>query len=148
MKTETIFREKHPNSTKQEYIEILGDTVVPSRILLSVIISIALSIGGYFLGKNIFPSIADAKMVASYSLLLGIGGSVLALVICARLFKPSRILTEAETTTEGLEEILRDLQADPQDEYELINNDPVTKKEMEELGILDTFKTKRGEMNQ
>lgn len=133
-------KETKAGTSKQEYIEILGDTVVPSRILLSVIISIAASIGGYFLGKSIFPQVAEAKMVSSYSLLLGIGGSVIALVICSRLFKPSRILMEEETTSEGLEEILRDLQADPRSEYELIKNDPVTRKEMEELGILDTFK--------
>ncbi|MGG1658096.1 hypothetical protein [Brevibacillus sp. NRS-1366] len=140
MKTEMVMKETKADTSKQEYIEILGDTVVPSRILLSVIISIIASIGGYFLGKSIFPQIAEAKMVSSYSLLLGIGGSVVALIICSRLFKPSRILMEEETTSEGLEEILRDLQADPSSEYELIKNDPVTKKEMEELGILDTFK--------
>lgn len=79
-------------------------------------------------------------MVSSYSLLLGIGGSVIALIICSKLFKPSRILMEEETSSEGLEEILQDLQADAKSEYELIKNDPVTKKEMEQLGILETFK--------
>jgi hypothetical protein len=54
-------------------------------------------------------------------------------------------LTEAETTAEGLEEILLDLQADPETEYGLIKNDPVTRKEMEELGILDTFKRSGGQ---
>jgi uncharacterized membrane protein YeaQ/YmgE (transglycosylase-associated protein family) len=145
METEAVMKEKQVAVKSPEYIEILGDTVVPSRILTSVIISIVCSIGGYFLGKAIFPSFAEAKMVGSYSLLLGIGGSVLALIICARLFKPSRILTEAETTAEGLEEILLDLQADPETEYGLIKNDPVTRKEMEELGILDTFKRSGGQ---
>lgn len=145
METDSVLREKQADAKSQEYIEILGDTVVPSRILLSVIISIACSIGGYFLGKGIFTSIAEAKMVGSYSLLLGIGGSVLALIVCARLFKPSRILSEAETTAEGLEEILLDLQADPKTEYELIKNDPVTRKEMEDLGILETFKRSGGQ---
>lgn len=147
MKTEAVVKETQVNTSKQEYIEILGDTVVPARILLAVIISVIASIGGYFLGKSIFPQIAEAKMVSSYSLLLGIGGSVIALIICSKLFKPSRILMEEETSSEGLEEILQDLQADAKSEYELIKNDPVTKKEMEELGILETFK-RSGERSQ
>lgn len=129
---------------RQEYIEILGDTVVPARILLSIIISIVLSIGGFLLGKTIFPGIAEAKMVPSYSLLLGIGGSVLGLVLCARLFRPSRILRETETSSEGLAEVLVDLQADPKAEYELLKADPVTRQELEKLGILELFKRSGG----
>jgi len=148
MERETVLKGNHADTAKreqrQEYIEILGDTVVPSRILLSVIISILFSIGGFFLGKTIFPRLAEAKMVPSYSLLLGIGGSVLALVLCARLFQPSRILRETETSSEGLEEVLLDLQADPKAEYELLKDDPVTRKELEELGILDLFKRSGG----
>ncbi|USG66623.1 hypothetical protein NDK47_04800 [Brevibacillus ruminantium] len=144
MKTEAVVREKTASSTSQEYIEILGDTVVPSRLLLSVIISIVASLGCYFLGKAIFPAIASEKMVPSYSLLLGIGGSLVALVINARFFTPSRVLTEAETSSEGFEEILLDLQADPKEEYDLIKNDPVTRKEVEELGILETIKRSGG----
>ncbi|WNC16346.1 hypothetical protein [Brevibacillus brevis] len=144
MATEIARKEAKAAPAKREYIEILGDTVVPVRILSAIVISIALSIGGYFLGKSIFPKIAEAKMVGSYSLLLGIAGSVLGLIICASLFKPSRILTEEETSSEGMEEILLSMQTDPQAEYELIKNDPVTKKEMEELGILETFKRSGG----
>jgi len=140
METKVVNTEKQTVTSKQRYLEVLGDTVVPSSILLSVVISMTCSIGGYFIGKNIFPSIAEPKMVASYSLLLGIGGSVLALIVCAKLFKPSRILKEEGSSIEGFQEILRDMQVDAKEEYELIVNDPVTRKEMEELGILDTFK--------
>jgi hypothetical protein len=66
------------------------------------------------------------------------------LIICANLFKPSRILTEEETSSEGLEEILLSMQVDPKAEYDLIKDDPVTRKEMEELGILETFKRSGG----
>lgn len=144
METEMVRKEQQATTSKKEYIEILGDTVVPVRILSAIVISICLSIGCYFLGKSFFPKIAEAKMVGSYSLLLGIAGSVLGLIICANLFKPSRILTEEETSSEGLEEILLSMQVDPKAEYDLIKDDPVTKKEMEELGILETFKRSGG----
>lgn len=140
METKVASTEKQTGKSSETYLEVLGDTVVPSSILLSVVISMTFSIGGYFVGKSIFPSIAEPKMVASYSLLLGIAGSVLALILCAKLFKPSRILKEEESSVESFQEILRDMQVDAKEEYQLIVNDTVTRKEMEELGILDTFK--------
>ncbi|MFP7223936.1 hypothetical protein [Priestia filamentosa] len=124
--------------TKQ-YIEILGDTVVPKNLLYSVLISICFSLGGYFLGQVIFPLFAGERMVSSYSLLLGIAGCLMGLVINSRLFKPTRILNEAEATQEDIHEIFKDLQLNPEEEYEMIKKDPVTKKEMEELGIIDKF---------
>ncbi|MDR7314638.1 hypothetical protein [Brevibacillus nitrificans] len=148
METKMVRNEQQKVKPQKEYIEILGDTVVPVRILSAIVISICLSIGGYFLGKNIFPKFAEAKMVGSYSLLLGIAGSVIGLIICANLFKPSRILTEEETGSEGLEEILLSMQVDPKAEYDLIKDDPVTRKEMEELGILETFKRSGGRTEQ
>lgn len=140
MEMEVAIKEGQNEKAQQEYLEVLGDTVVPSSLLLSIVISVTCSIGGFFLGKGIFPGLAAEKMVNSYSLLLGIAGSVLALIICARLFKPSRVLKEEQTSVENLNEIMRDLQIDARTEYALIVNDPVTRKEMEELGILDTFK--------
>lgn len=144
METKVANTEKQTGKSNETYLEVLGDTVVPSSILLSVVISMTFSIGGYFVGKSMFPSIAEPKMVASYSLLLGIAGSVLALILCAKLFKPSRILKEEESSVESFQEILRDMQVDAKEEYQLIVNDPATRKEMEELGILDTFKKSGG----
>lgn len=124
-----------------KYLEILGDTVLPRNIILAIIISIILSLSGYLVGGKVFPLIASEKMVTSYSLLLGIGGSLLSLALCAFIFKPSRVLTEEETSLESMEEIFKDMQLDPKEEYLLIEEDPITKKEMEALGVLDKFRT-------
>ncbi|MEK5101061.1 hypothetical protein MKX83_03615 [Cytobacillus sp. FSL M8-0252] len=124
-----------------KYLEILGDTVLPRNIILAIIISIILSLSGYLLGERLFPLFASEKMVSSYSLLLGIGGSVLSLALCAFIFNPSRVLTEEETSLESMEEIFKDMQLDPKEEYLLIEEDPVTRKEMEALGVLDKFRT-------
>lgn len=136
-------KQTYPKSVEDvkdaKYLEILGDTVLPANILYSVVISLVFSLGGFFIGKRIFPLIASEKMINSYSLLLGIAGSLIALVICSRLFKPNRILNESEGSTEGVLEAYRDLQLDAQEEMENIINDPVTRKEMEELGILKNF---------
>lgn len=121
------------------YMEILGDTVLPKNLLYSILMSICFSLGGYFLGEVLFPLFTEERMVSSYSLLLGIAGCLIALMINSRLFKPTRILNESEATQQGIDELFKDLQLKPEEEYEIIKNDPVTRKEMEELGIIDKF---------
>lgn len=124
----------------EEYVEILGDTVAPNNVLYSILISVTLGLGGYLIGKGFFPTIAEETMVNSYSLLLGIFGCVAALVLNAFLFRPKRVLTETKPTRETAKKLLEDLQVDLDEEYEVITNDPATRKEMEELEILGIFK--------
>ncbi|MDM5228000.1 hypothetical protein QUF73_17895 [Cytobacillus sp. NJ13] len=133
------------NNGEKMYLEILGDTILPNHLLLAIIISVGISLGGYNIGLWLFPSIASAQMVPSYSLLLGISGSVLSLVLCSLVFKPKRILIEEETSAESMIEVFKDLQLDPHEELELIENDPITKKELEELGVLNHFRAIGGE---
>ena len=129
-------------SKEKTYVEILGDTVSPNHVILSIMISLILGLGGFFIGKRIFPGIADQQMVNSYSLLLGIVGCVIALIVCALLFHPKRILTEDPAAEKNSEELLRDLGVHLEEENDVISTDPVTRKEMEELGIKDIFTAK------
>jgi len=133
------------NKKTKTYLEILGDTILPNQLLFAVLISVGISLGGYNIGLWLLPSIASDSMVASYSLLIGILGSVVSLVLCSILFKPKRILIEEETSSESMRQVFEDLQLDPLEELELIENDPVTMKEMEEFGILNSFKALREE---
>lgn len=121
------------------YVEILGDTVSPTNVLLSILISIVLGLGGFLIGKKFFPTIAEETMVNSYSLLLGIAGCVVALILCAILFRPKRILTEDKTDKKSARKLLTDLQIDLDEEQEVIKNDPTTRKEMEDLQLIDIF---------
>lgn len=132
-------------TNKKRYLEILGDTIVPNQLLLSIIISIAISLGGYNLGLWFFPSIASENMITSYSLLLGIAGTVLSLLFCSLIFKPKRILIEEETSFESMREVFEDLQLDAREELRLIEDDSITQKELEELGVLEHFRALGGE---
>ncbi|WP_144510278.1 hypothetical protein [Bacillus sp. FJAT-22090] len=133
---------------KKTYLEILGDTILPNQLLLAILLSVAISLGGYNIGLWLLPSIASEGMVASYSLLIGILGSVISLVICSIIFKPKRILIEEETSSESMKQVFEDLQLNPVEELELIENDPITKKELEELGVLNSFRELGGEHKQ
>ena len=131
-------------SAKKPYLEILGDTIKPNHLLLAIILSVGISLIGYNVGLWILPSVASENMVPSYSLLIGIAGSVISLVLCSFIFKPKRTLIEEETSTESMQEVFEDLQLDPETELELIENDPITKKELEELGVLNSFRNVGG----
>ena len=132
-------------STKKRFLEILGDTIIPNQLLLAIILSVTISLGGYNIGLRIFPSFASENMVPSYSLLLGIIGTVLSLALCSLIFKPKRILLEEETSSESMRDVFEDLKLDPHEELRLIENDPITKKELEELGMLKHFQAVGGD---
>lgn len=144
-KHETSTTELNENNNTKTYLEILGDTILPNQLLLAILLSVGVSLGGYNIGLWLLPSFASENMVASYSLLIGISGSVISLVICSIIFKPKRLLIEEETSSESMKQVFEDLQLDPIEELKLIENDPVTKKELEELGVLNSFRTLGGE---
>lgn len=89
------------------YVEIIGDTVYGKHLISTIGMSITLSLAGFFIGKGIFPKIAPEEMVQSYSLLLGIAGSLFALVINTLLFKPKRTLNEIPSTNDELTEVYK-----------------------------------------
>lgn len=124
----------------QSYVEIIGDTVLGKHLIITIIISVSLSLCGYFLGRKIiFPAIAAEEMVQSYSLLLGIAGTVTGLIINTFLFKPKRTLNETASTNSELAEIYEKMHFDMEEERQSILNDPVTRNEMKEQGFYEMF---------
>lgn len=121
------------------YVEVIGDTVYGRHLITTISISISFSLIGFFIGKQIFPLIAPEQMVQSYSLLLGIAGSLLALLTNTFLFKPKRTLNETPNTSDELSEVYQQLQYDIEEERQAILDDPVLKEEMKNQGIYDMF---------
>ncbi|MCM3741210.1 hypothetical protein M3210_13105 [Oceanobacillus luteolus] len=130
--------EKQHNN-EMTYVEVIGDTVYGKHLIATISISIAFSLIGFFIGKQIFPKIAPEQMVQSYSLLLGIAGSLIALLTNTFLFKPKRTLNETPSTSEEISEVYRQLQLDIEEERQSIKDDPVIAQEMKEQGIYDMF---------
>ena len=132
--------EQQKNGEKPvNYVEVIGDTVYGKHLIITIGLSISLSLLGFFIGNQIFPSIAPEEMVQSYSLLLGIAGSLVALVVNTLLFKPKRTLNEVPNTSEELEEVYKQLRFDIEEERQSILDDPVIAKEMKEQGIYGMF---------
>ncbi|WP_405096707.1 hypothetical protein [Oceanobacillus sp. FSL H7-0719] len=131
--------ERAHNEKPVTYVEVIGDTVYGKHLITTIAISISFSLIGFFIGKQIFPSIAPEEMVKSYSLLLGIAGSLVALFINTILFKPKRTLNEVPSTSDELEDVYKQLRFDIEEERQSILNDPVTAQEMKEQGIYNMF---------
>ncbi|MGC6767284.1 hypothetical protein ACYSNR_04050 [Enterococcus sp. LJL128] len=70
---------------KKEFIEIWGDLVKISDLILSVLICSGLTMGGYFLA----PAADQTKQ-----LFFGLGGAVLGFLLSTFLIKPKRIVEE------------------------------------------------------
>ncbi|KXH87052.1 hypothetical protein [Sporosarcina sp. HYO08] len=131
----------HPTSGgKKVYFEILGDTILPKSLIIAIIFNILVSLGAYNLGLRFFSTVASENMVTSYSLLVGILGGLFSLFICSLVFKPNRKLVEEQSSVNGMREAFHDLNLNPHEELQYIENDPITKKELEELGIYEQFK--------
>ncbi|MBB4824856.1 putative membrane protein YeaQ/YmgE (transglycosylase-associated protein family) [Sporosarcina luteola] len=130
---------KQREGKRGTFVEILGDTISERQLIISIALSVLISLGGYKLGQAIFPSFAEERMVNSYSLLLGIAGTVTVLVLNSLLFKPKRILVEDEISATNMAEVFADLQLDIEEELKLIEEDPITKRELQELGVLSNL---------
>ena len=132
--------EERKNGEKPiSYVEVIGDTVYGKHLIITIGISIALSLLGFFIGQQFFPMVAPEEMVQSYSLLLGIAGSLVGLLINTLLFKPKRTLNEVPSTSDELEEVYKELHLDIEEERQSIMDDPVIAKEMKEQGIYGMF---------
>jgi len=67
-----------------QYVEIWGDHVQISDVMLSVIISVTLALGGFILAPNEEPK----------PLIFGLIGSVAGFIISSIFIKPKRTLTK------------------------------------------------------
>lgn len=136
---ENTTAQKTSDGKEFEFVEVLGDTVYGKHLIVTILVSGSLGLGGFLLGQRIFPYIAPENMQNSYSLLLGVAGLVLSLIINSLLFKPKRKLVEEESTEDKLKEIFDDYGLNLDEEREAIKNDPAILKELKEQGIYNMF---------
>lgn len=136
---ENTTAQKTSDGKEVEFVEVLGDTVYGKHLIVTILVSGSLGLGGFLLGQRIFPYIAPENMQNSYSLLLGVAGLVLSLIINSLLFKPKRKLVEEESTEDKLKEIFDDYGLNLDEEREAIKNDPAILKELKEQGIYNMF---------
>ncbi|WP_321788042.1 hypothetical protein [Paraburkholderia sp. J94] len=121
-------------------IEVWGDTVDVRHLACSVVLGIAISLVAFEAGHAVLASfIHDAAIARADGMLVGLGGCLLAGALCARLFKPKRVVVErASDDTERLR-VLAQLAAEPGGLGTLADLNNSTRAELAELGLLDLF---------
>jgi hypothetical protein len=82
---------------KKKFAEVWGDTVVLKELFLASIIGIGFTMAFFIGGTEFFASREglDPQLAKGYSLMVGIGGCILAAFISSKLFKPKRIIADS-----------------------------------------------------
>ena len=123
------------------YAEVWGDTVDTAHLGWSVLIGVVVSFGAFELALRILqPLVTQAAMGRAYAMLVGLAGCLAAGAICARLFKPKRIVVEQEASDEGVRaELIARLvaEAGPLGSVQALPGYVVA--EMKEVGLYDLF---------
>ncbi|SAL32442.1 hypothetical protein [Caballeronia humi] len=123
-----------------QLVEIWGDTVDTRHLAWSVAIGIVVSLGAFFVASRVLAAyVHDPAMARAYAMLVGLGGCLVAGVICARLFKPKREVIEEAIGTGGREEVLAQLAAEAGGLGRVADLPPAVVAEMKELGLYDLF---------
>lgn len=126
---------------RPRYAEVWGDTVDTVHLGWSVLIGVAVSFGAFELALRVLqPLVAQAAMGRAYAMLVGLGGCLVSGAICARLFKPKRIVVEQEASDEGMRaELVERLVAEAGSQGSIATLPAYVAAEMKEVGLYDLF---------
>ena len=116
-----------------KYMEVWGDTVVPKELAISAVICVITTMAFFLAGRTVLLGMGTLEpgLAKGYALLVGIVGTFLGAVICAKMFKPKRnIMIEFQ------EENLKAAGMTVEEEVEALRTvSPEVIKEMEDLEL-------------
>lgn len=120
-----------------KYMEVWGDTIVPKELAISAIICVITTMVFFLAGRTVLLGIETLTpaLAKGYALLVGILGTFLGAVICAKMFKPKRKIM-IEFQEENIEDILKAAGMTVEEEREALRTvSPEIIKEMEDLEL-------------
>lgn len=127
------------DSHTADLAEVWGDTVDLRHLAAALPIGIGLSVGAYLLVGHLLAGRGDAQVGQGWALLAGLGGCLLAGVLCARLFRPKRIVVTTEVDSEARREAIAELCAEPRGLGQVAQLPPSVRAELEQLGLRAAF---------
>lgn len=123
-----------------QLVEVWGDTVDMTHLAWSIVLGIAISLGAYFVANHWLASVvADPARAKAYAMLVGLGGCLVAGVVCGTLFKPKREVVEQTFATREREQVLAELAAEAGGLGRVADLPAAVAAEMRELGLYDVF---------
>ncbi len=127
--------------SKNNLVEVWGDTVNFRSMLFAIVIGSVVSTGTFLLAKLYMSSLSgDATLLNGYAMLIGLGGCLLSGFICSILFKPARtVIASSEDNSENVKEFIVELIKDDPN-YISVNDLPSeVKEELELLQLMSVF---------
>ncbi|MFJ1299196.1 hypothetical protein ACILG0_04465 [Pseudomonadota bacterium AL_CKDN230030165-1A_HGKHYDSX7] len=122
--------------------EVWNDTVDLRQLAWAIVIGVGISVTAFFLASRWLRSVvATPELAHAYAMLAGLGGCVLAGVICAKRFPPKRIVNEESAANDPAwrAEVLAELAAQPGGLGRASDLPPATVQELRELGLYELF---------
>ena len=127
--------------SKNNLVEVWGDTVNFRSMLFAIVIGSVVSAGTFLLAKLYMSSLSgDATLLNGYAMLIGLGGCLLSGFICSIMFKPARtVIASSEDNSENVKEFIVELIKDDPN-YTSVNDLPSeVKEELELLQLMSVF---------
>lgn len=119
------------------YADLWGDRVALKQLALSALIGIVITMTCYIIASRYFlaqVTIEDG-LARGYSLMIGIGGCIIAAAICSKLFKPKRIIVESAENLDIIGAIEAAGSTLEDEIHKIKKADPVSIAEMKSLGL-------------
>ncbi|MEK6346874.1 MAG: hypothetical protein V4764_05315 [Burkholderia sp.] len=133
-------RALHDTATDAPLAEVWGDTVDLRHLGWSVVIGVGVALGAFLVGRALLaPVVADPQIARAYAMLVGLGGCLAAGAICAKLFKPKRVVVEHLVDEAARLRVLAQLDAESGGLGSLDDLSPAARAEMDELGLTAVF---------
>lgn len=120
-----------------KYMEVWGDTIIPKELAIAAVICVITTMVFFLTGRTVLLSIESLTpaLARGYALLVGILGTFLGAVICAKKFKPKRKIM-VEFQEESIEDILKAAGMTVEEEREALRTvSPEIIREMEDLEL-------------
>ncbi|WP_193072528.1 hypothetical protein [Brevibacterium sp. FME37] len=122
-----------------QLLEVWNDTVDSKHLVGSIAIGIGVAVPAFLLSDHLFTSTGDAELGHSYALLIGIVGCIVGAVIAGSLFKPKRVITQAEADTRNRQEVIDEVVEEYGDLGDPRDLKPAVQEEIRALGLFDAL---------
>jgi hypothetical protein len=128
----------------RQLVEVWGDTADTRHLAWAIVLGITISLAAFFAASRVLTAhVASPDLARAYAMLAGLGGCLLAGLVCASLFKPKRVVIEGHDARaadpQARQEVLRQLAEQTGDLGSVADLPPEVVAEMKELQIYQLF---------
>lgn len=132
---------KQPPAAETDLAEIWGDIVSRRQLAISLIIGAVVSLAFYAIALRLFQGIGSSPAIdKALAMLMGIVGCLTGGLICSRIFKPKRHLSEDPSGSDDARiAVLQQIENEEGEIGDARELPEIVQAEMKEVGLYDLF---------